>query len=126
MSIHTRPVVEGLDYYDTYPEFVAALRRPVSYGLDGATLAVTFDPDLSAAEVTTFDSFFVLRETLARQAVPMNAATYATVRPQIQALRDLRQMGRNAFMNLTAAERDRLLYDAQTSTTIILLALLRE
>jgi hypothetical protein len=50
----------------------------------------------------------------------------AELRAPVQTIRDLRQMGRNAFMALTAAERDRLLYDAQAATTTILLALLRE
>lgn len=115
--------------YDHFAEHVASLcaeylRPPRDSGLgkDG-TPAWDFDPPLSGAEQTTFDAIMAMaRRDLAKEP----PATFTASRSQLQTLRDLRQMGRNAFMALTAAERDRALYDAQTSTTIILLALLRE
>lgn len=47
-------------------------------------------------------------------------------RTALQTLRDLRQMGRSSFMALSAAERDRLMYDAMTAVTVTLLAILRD
>lgn len=63
-----------------------------------------------------------------RQAIglPLTTEEYNAVRTQMQTLRALRQMGRNAFMALTAAERDRMLYDAFTATTTVLLSILRD
>jgi hypothetical protein len=100
----------------------AGFRSPSSTDGDPRSITLTYEPDLSPAEQATFDS--VAR--LAVGAAIITTAEYDTIRPDIQTIRDLRQMGRNAFMALTAAERDRLLYDAQAATTTILLALLRE
>jgi hypothetical protein len=63
---------------------------------------------------------------IASTGLNMTRDQYNAVRAQMQTLRDLRQLGRNAFMALTAAERDRLTYDAMTSVTIVLLAILRD
>ena len=87
---------------------------------DTAGVTLTFEADLDAAQVATLD----LVVQAADASLP--TALYDSVRPHVQTIRDLRQMGRNAFMALTAAERDRLIYDAQTATTTILLALLRD
>jgi hypothetical protein len=91
--------------------------------LPGEPTLFVYDPDLSAQEQATFD------DALARVRSSMGhltSAQYAAVRDQMQVLRDFRQLGRSAFMALTAAERDRQLYDAQTATTIVLLAILRD
>ena len=82
-----------------------------------------FDPPLTASEQATY----AILVPLARSGIiHLTPAEYADIRAQLVTIRDLRQMGRNAFMALTAAERDRLLYDAQSAATTILLAILRE
>lgn len=65
-------------------------------------------------------------QTIIDTATPLDPASYAALRSEMQTLRALRQMGRNAFMDLTAAERDRAMYDAFTSVTKVLLAILRD
>jgi hypothetical protein len=81
-----------------------------------------FTPPLTTEEAADFE----LIKRLAARNLDLTLDEYRAVSPALQALRDFRQLGRNAFMALTAAERDRLLYDAQTNTTIVLLALLRD
>jgi hypothetical protein len=98
---------------------LANLRHP----LDADGEAFTFEPPLTAQEQATLDD--VLRMVRAGMT-DLTLAQYQAIRPHLVTIRDLRQMGRNAFMALTAAERDRLLYDAQAATTTILLAMLRE
>jgi hypothetical protein len=101
------------------------LRTPVGYSTDGATGApvLEFDPPLTTEEQATY----ALLLALARSGMAhLSPTEYATVRTNLAALRDFRQLGRSAFMALTAAERDRQLYDAQTATTIVLLAILRD
>jgi hypothetical protein len=118
----------------TYPDATALrlvdlcalhLRPPIGSATDDETgdPLLDFDPPLDAQEQTTYDSLLALARSGMEHLTPDE---YATIRPQLVIIRDLRQMGRNAFMALTAAERDRLLYDAQAATTTILLALLRE
>lgn len=97
---------------------VVNLRRPS----DGDGETFTFAPPLSAQEQGTLD--LILAHY--RSGLQVSYAAYLAIRPNLQTIRDLRQMGRNAFMALTAAERDRLTYDAQAATTTILLALLRD
>ena len=121
MSVH---VANGLTYEQGYALAVAiretesAINDPIA-----GTWTYTYTPDLSAAEVTAFDDFV---RTYRTWDVQMTVDEYRALKPHLQVIRDLRQMGRNAFMALTAAERDRLLYDAQAATTTILLAVLRE
>jgi hypothetical protein len=95
-----------------------AVRQPDrDLGAPNATeRTLEWDTDLSAAEA----------QTVARSAEPMTTEAYAAVRAQMQTLRDLRQLGRNAFMQLAANDRDRMLYDALVAQTIIDLALLRD
>ena len=83
---------------------------------------LTWSVDLSPAEVRTVEA--ITRS--ARMLSGMTPDAYDAVRSQVQGLRDLRQMGRNAFMALSAAERDRLMYDALTDVTVVLLAILRD
>jgi hypothetical protein len=99
-------------------------RCPASYELDqyGVPILVDFVPPLTTEEQATL----ALLVAVARSPVALTTGEYSAIRSHVQALRDFRQLGRNAFMALTAAERDRQLYDAQTATTIVLLALLRE
>jgi hypothetical protein len=97
--------------------------RPVSnvYMANGVGVW-EFTPPLTTEEAGDFE----LIKRLAARNLDLTLAEYRAVDPAMQSLRDFRQLGRNAFMALTAAERDRLLSDAQTNTTIVLLALLRE
>lgn len=88
----------------------------------GPTVDITYDPDLTPEEQATWDTL----AQLATGATLITPAELDTIRPSMVALRDLRQMGRAAFMALTAAERDRLSYDAHVATTMILLAILRD
>ena len=83
----------------------------------------TFDPPLTAQEET---ALALIRAVVKSGMAHLTPAEFQTVRTNLATLRDFRQLGRNAFMALTAAERDRLLYDAQTATTIVLLAILRD
>jgi hypothetical protein len=53
-------------------------------------------------------------------------AEFTAIREQLQVLRALRQLGRNAFMALSAAERDRMMYDAMVAVTVILIGQYRE
>jgi hypothetical protein len=87
-----------------------------------ATEAI-WTPDLSPIDLAIVNDIVALLESGMSHLTP---AEYANIRPQLVIIRDLRQMGRNAFMALSATERDRLLYDAQAATTTILLAVLRE
>jgi hypothetical protein len=95
---------------------------PSAVTLEGTALTITFPTDLSAGDLALVTATVAAMSS----AVSLTRAERDTIRPSVQALRDFRQLGRNAFMALTAAERDRQLYDAQTATTIVLLALLRE
>jgi hypothetical protein len=124
MSTHSVPMhrgsVEGISGLQEL--VVAAIRAPESVALDGGSVVYTFTPDLTTEEAARFADL----QTLLLSPVTLSLAERDAIRPAIVILRDLRQMGRNAFMGLAAAERDRLLYDAQVATTMILLAILRD
>lgn len=96
--------------------------QPVSYDDATGEYIVTFTPDLTAQELAVLDDAI----NLTRSHVTFTAEEWARIKPEIQNLRSFRQLGRNAFMALTAADRDRMLYDAIVSLTIIDLALVRE
>ena len=96
-------------------------RPPVSAEYRDGRPVITWEPPLTAQEQAV-----VAGIVDARRSIRLEPSDWAAIRPHVQTLRDLRQMGRAAFMAQTAAERDRQLYDAQTATTIVLLALLRE
>lgn len=101
------------------------LRAPSGYATDDQTAApvIDFVPPLTTEEQATLANIIALARSGMTHLTPTE---YDTIRSQLATIRDLRQLGRNAFMALTTAERDRLLYDAQAATTTILLALLRE
>jgi hypothetical protein len=126
MSTHVLPWTPTAYLVSATEAITAAVRAPESAVTTESTVTLTFTPDLTAGEVTTVTGIVADVVGLTNTAKPMSLAAYRAIRPDIQNIRDLRQMGRNAFMALTAAERDRLLYDAQAATTTILLALLRE
>jgi hypothetical protein len=98
------------------------LRAPSNVTMAEGEPLFTFDPPLTSQEQATLDLII----KYVRSGMTVTYAGYLAIRPHLTTIRDLRQMGRNAFMALTAAERDRLLYDAQAATTTILLAMLRE
>lgn len=100
------------------------IRKPSGAGLDATAenLVVTFDPPLTPTEQQAYDDIIGLVHT--RQVMTLTA--YSEVREQMLVLRDLRQLGRNAFVALSAVERDRALYDAQNATTQVLLSILRD
>lgn len=99
------------------------LRPAASMATEAGVPVLTFEPPLTAPEQATYNTLLALARSGMQHLTP---AEYETVRPQLVVLRDLRQMGRSAFMALTAAERDRLMYDAHAATTTVLLALLRD
>ena len=98
------------------------LRAPSEYIREDGVNRLVFDPPLTPEE----DAVYQTLVKIAASVDLMTVALYNSIRPQMQVLRDLRQMGRNAFMALSAAERDRLIYDALTAQTIIDLAILRD
>jgi hypothetical protein len=99
------------------------IRQPTGAYLDSVTgPVVEFDPVLTSQEQATYDSLVASLDA----PLTLTPTEWAAIRPHLTTIRDLRQMGRAAFMALTAAERDRLVYDAQAATTTILLAMLRD
>lgn len=104
-------------------DYADVLRPPTSHRAVEGGFELTFEPDLSGAEAAILTDIV---SAVRLRTVRLTAAEYAAIRPHLQTLRDLRQLGRNAFLALTAAERDRMLYDAFTAQTIIDLALTRD
>lgn len=102
---------------------LAYLRRPADANTVDGQPVFTFDPVLTSPEQATYNDILALWQANLSHLTP---AEYATIRPHLVTIRDHRQMGRNAFMALTATERDRLTYDVQAATTTILLAVLRD
>lgn len=98
----------------------AGIRTPITIGTP--VRSVSWTPDLTVEEQATVDTLL----KLVVGATLITPAEAVAIRDDIVVIRDLRQLGRNAFMALTAADRDRALYDAQAATTTILLAILRE
>lgn len=121
MSTHTIPIGGS----DTINAIHVAIRRlPTETGpiaSDGAQV-LTYLPDLTTEQTATLE---LVADTIAASA-PLTTGILTAIRADMQVLRDLRQMGRNAFMGLSATERDRALYDAFTATTKVLLAILRD
>lgn len=96
-----------------------------SFYISGDFTAVELDAALiDFIPLTNADK--ALDAHIASTGLNMDRTVYTAVREQLQTLRSLRQLGRNAFMGLSAAERDRLIYDALTAQTIIDLAILRD
>lgn len=106
-----------------YDAIVAAgLPLPERQGDPLGDRTFVWDPDLSPQDVQAVDDLL----SIVTAGEPMPLSTYQEVRAQMQVLRDLRQMGRNAYMNLSATDRDRTMYDAMTAVTTVLLAILRD
>lgn len=99
------------------------LRRPSDYYSENGALVLVFDPVLTVQEQAALD---VIQAMARSKLTDLTPAQYGTIRTNLQTLRAIRQPGRNAFMALTAAERDRLTWDAIDATLTILLAMLRE
>lgn len=98
------------------------LRPPAGYWLEDGVPGFEFDPPLTTEEQATLDSI----AGVARMEASLTPTLYSEVRSQMQTLRALRQLGRNAFMAQTAAERDRQTYDCLVAVTEILLRLTRD
>lgn len=114
----TREQQEGV-IHEAWKAASTALRPCV---IDWDEMALVFTPDLSAAEVTALGKVV----DAIQSPVRMTSAEYEAVRAQMQVLRALRQSGRNAYVALTEAERNRQTYDALMAVTEIFLALLRD
>lgn len=88
------------------------------------------DPQLVADIVAAHDGLPTAEQVLDAQrastGLPFTTEEYAAVRAQMQSLRALRQLGRNAFSGLSAIERDRRLYEAVVDATIVLMSILRD
>lgn len=102
-------------------------REPLPFprGADDVTglPILTWEPPLTAAEQADFDTLVALVRS---GMTGLSIADYRTVRAQLPALRAVRQLTRNQFVNLTEAERARMVYDAIVADTILWLTLLRE
>ena len=101
------------------------IRTGEQFVIAGDFTAATLDAALADFLPLTSEQIATI-DRLRASGLLMDLPTYDLVRPDLQTLRDLRQTGRNAFMGLSATERDRLMYDAFTATTRIFLAILRE
>lgn len=99
---------------------VEHLRRPDN--VTAPPLTFTFSPDLTSAEVDTLARL----EALARARGGMEPADMAAIQARIASIRTFRQLSQSQFMTLTAAERDRTLFDALTDLSAIVLRLLRD
>lgn len=128
------PIPAPLNGPNLSAEIEAAIGVPVALSIEDGLLIVVVpdgtDEPTVAAVVAAHTGELTPEQVIAAEIVatgfPFTPDQYAAVRQQMQVLRDLRQMGRNAFMALSAAERDRAMYDAFTAVTIVLLALLRD
>lgn len=100
------------------------IRELANVTADPDTGAVTyhFEPDLSSTETTLLGDLERLGET----GLSLSAAEYTSIRAEMAPLRALKQMTRNEFMALSAAERDRMLYDALVATTTVLRLVFRD
>ena len=81
-----------------------------------------FDPPLTSAEQATLDAIVAAT----RSKTGLSPTDYAAVRSQMQILRDLRQLGRNAFVAQTQAQINRQEYDCLVAITEIFLKVFRD
>lgn len=89
---------------------------------DGTTTLLRWVDDLTPEELVEVNHLL----DMAHSETGLSVEGYADIRAQMQTLRALRQMGRNAFMALTAAERDRLTCDALVAVTQIFISMQRD
>lgn len=126
MSVHTVPadprLLPALSDIQTTP--LSALPRPQSatWSPDGLSYVFIFTPDLTPAETQLFDDGIAAM----RSGTGLSTTDYQAIRTQMQTLRAMRQLGRNAYVNLTEAERNRQTYDCLVAITEIFLKLTRE
>lgn len=100
----------------------AGIRQPAITGAEEGPRTFTWTPDLTATEQTTVDSVVAA----ARSATGLAPSDYAAVRTQMQTLRAIRQAGRNAYVNMAEADRNRVDYDAFVAVLEIMLKLFRD
>lgn len=99
------------------------LRLPTEYATEDGLPVLTFDPPLTSGEQATYNLLLGMARSGMTSVSP---ADFGVIRANLQTLRDLRQLGRNAFLAQTTAQKERQLYDALVADTIIWLAVLRE
>lgn len=125
MSTHVVPVF-GAGFTEIRlirTQLAAAIREPVAFEITPEnTFSFTFTPDLTPAEVTVFDDCVAA----VRSRSGLGATDYGAIRTQMQTLRAMRQLGRNAYVNLTEAERNRQTHDCLVAITEIFLKLTRD
>jgi hypothetical protein len=109
------PVFTIADLCGTY------LRPAVTQG-DAAGVGWVFVPPLTTQEQAIFADVV----SLANSAAGLTPTDYAAVRTQMQALRAVRQTTRNAYVNMTEADRNRMDYDALVACCEIFIKLLRD
>jgi hypothetical protein len=124
MSTHSVPMHKGsIEGIPGLQELVTTtIRAPESVALDSGSVVYTFTPDLTTEEAARFADL----QTLLLSPVTLSLAERDAIRPFIAEGRDFRQLGRAAFMALSATERDRMIYDVLVGRIIVELALFRE
>lgn len=121
MSIHTALVPSAIidEVIDNLR--VLVMRQyggiPLRNDYDGTTL--TFE---HREDITNFAELLATAVTAAN----LTPSEVTNSRAQLQALRAVRQLTRNQFVNLTEADFRRLVYDAIVADTILWLTLLRD
>jgi hypothetical protein len=121
MSTFSVPAIAtGLDLINASHQVLRRLPQIVEQP-DGSQVW-TYSPDLTTEESATLD----LMIAAARASANLSGPDITAIRAQMQTLRALRQLGRNSFMALSQAERDRTIYDALVAVTQIFIAELRD
>jgi hypothetical protein len=87
---------------------------------DGATATWTYSPDLTAAEST------LVAEILRAAVTPLTRTERNAIEPQLVTGRAFLALSQSQFMALTAAERDRLIFDNTSAQWRVLFRLLRD
>lgn len=121
MSVHvvaTTHARRSEPFLDTVNSTVRGCESVFADGL----YTISFEPDLSPAELALFNDIVATM----RSGTGLSVVDYQAIRTQMQTLRAMRQLGRNAYVNLTEAERNRQTYDCLVAITEIFLKLTRE
>lgn len=127
MSTHALPWHPSASAIEAIAAVTAVLRAPASTRQEGGNVVFEFVPDLTPAEATTLAAAVasVVGATRARD-VSLTVAEFRVIEPHLATLRTLQQLSRNEFMALTAADRDRMLFDNVTALLRVVRALLRD
>ena len=103
---------------------VTYLRQHAGYATDSVTglPIVDFSPVLTAPEQATYADILAL----ARSGYDLTLAEYQAIKPQLTTGRAFLGLSQSQFMALTAAERDRMIFDNMSATWRVIFRLLRE